>query len=79
MTSLKVVEIGTPNLADIPAMLRRNADLIESGEAPRPIGAVLVTENEDGTIGLYGFGHPPKDVKGLVGLLEMAKIGAATE
>lgn len=74
---LKVVEIGTPNFTDIPAMLRRTADDIESGRIARPRAVVMILDNEDGSIDLEGLGFPPTDVRALVGLIEMAKMRVA--
>jgi hypothetical protein len=66
---LRVVPIDTPNLNDVPAMLRRLADKIERGEKPALLQAVLVgTVAGTGETEVWSWGECP-NVQQAVGLL----------
>ena len=55
-TKPKLVQIGTPNLRDVPASLRRLADQIEAGECPAAEAAIVVAVDPDEEITIYGYG-----------------------
>lgn len=76
MSELRVVQLPTGNLQDIPGMLRRIADRMESGEVRMPAQAVLVAVEDapagPSDIGLFVLGGECK-VPELLGTLELAK------
>lgn len=75
--TLKVIPIGTPNLQDVPASLRRLADMIEAGTEPKADHAIVVAMT-DGNIAIYGYGNVG-DRAHEAGCLQMAVIKLATE
>jgi hypothetical protein len=54
---MKVVQIGTPNLKDVPASLRLLADGIEEGEEPEAVHVIVVAVDGSGDIRVYGYGE----------------------
>jgi hypothetical protein len=54
----EVAHLPTGNLQDIPLMLRRLADELESGKEPTPDQLALVLKNEDG-ISVRAYGDLP--------------------
>lgn len=54
---MKVIQLGTPNLKDVPASLRRLAELLESGEEPEACHAIVVAVDGYGEIRVYGYGE----------------------
>ncbi|MDE2022555.1 MAG: hypothetical protein KGI71_06630 [Patescibacteria group bacterium] len=65
---LKVVPIGGIDLNDIPACLRNLADKIERGELPAPRQAVLVSDDQEGSVKVFSWGDHV-DAQQVVGLL----------
>lgn len=57
MDNLKVVDFPNPNLADIPAMLRRLADQIEAGDWDEVETAFLLMPREGKFPKLFGWGN----------------------
>jgi len=53
---MKVIPIGTPNLLDVPASLRRLAEMLESGDEPGAMHAIVVAVDGSGEIRVYGYG-----------------------
>jgi hypothetical protein len=53
---MKVIELETPNLMDVPASLRKLADMLESGEEPESMHAIVVSVDGFGEIRVYGYG-----------------------
>ena len=51
-----LVPIGTPNLMDVPAALRRLAGELESGDEPGAVCALVVLVDADGEIVINGYG-----------------------
>ena len=74
---VNVVDIPTPDLMDVPASLRRLADLIESGEEPAYTHAIVVCESDDGRMRLYGYGKVGDRARE-IGTLYMAALQMAT-
>ena len=52
----KIVQIGTPNLRDVPEALRRLADQIDAGECEAAESAIVVLVDQNGDRGVYGYG-----------------------
>lgn len=78
ITRLRVVEIPTGNLQDVPGMLRRIADQIDAKERVNPDHLIMVFENPDGSIDIFGLGDF-NDTARVVGLLAMAQYKMAHE
>lgn len=53
---MNIVEIETNNLMDVPASLRRLADMLERGEEPSAIHVIVVSVDGYGEIRVYGYG-----------------------
>ena len=53
---MKLIPIGTPNLKDVPASLRRLADMLEKGDEPEAMHAIIVAVDGYGEIRVYGYG-----------------------
>lgn len=73
-----VVKLDVPNLRDVPQMLRKLADDIESGKQPQSRHTIVVNVTPDGGLVVYGFG----DVETLpteVGLLHLAALKISIE
>ena len=68
-----IVPIGTPNLRDVPNMLRRLADMMESGEVDKAVHAIVVTDDDVGKVDVYGYGNVGA-LTNEIGLLQMAVI-----
>jgi hypothetical protein len=56
VTDLKVVPLRETTIRDIPAMARHFADAVENGEYGKVTAAITVTIDEDGGIGVFGWG-----------------------
>lgn len=52
----KIVDIGTPNLRDVTAGLRRLSDQIEAGECPAAEAAIVVAVDPDEEVVIYRYG-----------------------
>jgi hypothetical protein len=78
MTALSVVEIPVGNLMDIPGMLHRIANNMETGADEVPDKLILIAERVGGKIIVYGLGGY-NDTARIIGLLEMAKLKLAFE
>lgn len=75
---MKIVKLGQPNLRDVIESLRKLADLMEAGQVPVAVHAIIVTEAEDGMIYTYGYGDVG-DMKSEIGLLHLASIKMAID
>ena len=67
-----LVQINTPNLRDVPAGLRRLADLIEAGECPAAKAAIVVAVDPE-DIAIYGYGSVGSNAE-CIGILFKAAI-----
>ncbi len=74
---MKVIPIGTPNLKDVPASLRRLAEMLESGDEPEAMHAIVVAVDGYGEIRVYGYGEVGARAHE-VGTLQMAVLKLAT-
>ena len=45
---MNLIPIGVPNLKDVPDSLRRLADMLEKGDEPRAMHAMVVAVDVDG-------------------------------
>jgi len=75
--NMKVIPIGTPNLKDVPASLRRLAEMLENGEEPEAMHAIVVAVDGFGEIRVYGYGAVGTRAHE-VGTLQMAALKLAT-
>jgi hypothetical protein len=69
---VKVVELPTSNLQDIPAMVERIAARMRSGDDQTPAKMLWVAQFEDGSITVGALG-PCRSVAESIGILELAK------
>ncbi len=74
---MKVIQIGTPNLKDVPASLRMLADMIEAGKESDVTHAIIVAVDGNGEIRVYGYGAIG-DRAHEIGTLYMAALKLAT-
>ena len=74
---MKLIPIGTPNLKDVPASLRRLADMLEKGDEPEAMHAIVVAVDGYGEIRVYGYGAVGVRAHE-VGTLYMAALKLAT-
>lgn len=70
-----VKTLPVAKLNDVPGMLRRTADKMESGELEIPAMLIMVAAT-GGSVTCYGFGDSCNNAE-LVGLLEMGKLKMA--
>lgn len=56
MDKMKVVPLGTHNVKDVPASLRKLAKAMEEGKVPNPIHAIVVSVDENGDMFLFHYG-----------------------
>lgn len=70
---LSIVQLGVPNLNDVPDSLRRLADAMERGEEPAAVHAMIVAVDEAGGMVTYGYGAVG-NAASEVGLLHMAAM-----
>jgi hypothetical protein len=64
--------IASPALTNVPAMLRRMADDIESGKSPAPHSVLLVATHDDRETGLYLWGEYLNAYE-VIGVLDLVK------
>jgi hypothetical protein len=69
---VKLVELPTGNLQDIPAMVERIAARIRSGDDATPVKMLWIAQFEDQTITVGALGTT-RSVAEVIGLLELAK------
>lgn len=73
-----MVKLDTGNLQDIPDMLRRYADQLESGLAPMPTQLAMVTADAEGGVCVRCFGDLPT-ILVAVGLLQFGILHLTLE
>lgn len=73
---LEIVSLPIGNLQDIPGMLRRIANNMESGESVTPRVLIMVADGPDGDLDVYGLGDF-SDITNTVGLLARAQLNIA--
>lgn len=74
---MKVVELKNHNLVDVPLNLRKLAGQMEDGTVPASLHCIVISEDADGEISVYGYGEIGTRANE-VGLLQMAAIQLAT-
>jgi hypothetical protein len=67
---LKIVELPTGNLQDIPALIETVAKQTRDGEFGKVVAGVCVLINDDGEPQVFGWGGDTDDVRG-IGLLTL--------
>lgn len=73
---MKVVDIGTPNLKDVPESLHNLAHEMENGDMPPAVHAIVVWRDDEGNLYTHGSGEiGPAQHE--VGMLYMAAMQMA--
>ena len=68
---MNLVDLPNPNLSDIPLMLERLAAKVKAGEFGPVNHVIMVTEDSDGELKVFGYGKVV-DTAREVGILQMA-------